>query len=644
MRYLIDTNILIRLANQPNAISKDIRKSIYLFLFVLFCGQFVAGQQTVSIDPTTTYQTIEGFGASDCWTVDFVGQYFSNVQKEQAAQWLFDSQLKSDGSVNGIGLSMWRFNLGGGTLGQGSLSHITTKVRRGDAFLLPDGTYDFDNHHIGQKWFLQKAYNYGCRDFVAFSNSPVVNFTKNGKGFCDYGSDGTTNLRQDAVVDFADYLTKSLVYFQDSLGIPFHYISPVNEPQWAWQCDANGNATQEGSAWTNSDIKTLCIALDSTLQAHGLSSKIFIGEAGQWNYLYANQSATNNKGTQIFDFLNIASKNNIKNLKTLEPCITSHSYWCDQDSSSLSSTRKSAKQTADSYNIKLHQTEWCMLTGLPADAPFSAGFNASTVNMDIALFMARVIHSDLTIANVCSWSYWTSMDTESGASDRYLLLTLIPTIGGGEDNLVYGGTVATAKTLWTLGNYSLFIRPGYQRCDLKGASSLTGLMGSAYISPDKSKLVVVYVNLNSTTQQIIPQLTNIPEYQYSTIDIYQTNQSLNLQKISSVEYTPGAIMSVYGRSVMTFVYNLSSGTPIENLKQTAFNCYPNPVTDYLTCNASNLIQQITVMDLTGCVVQNIPLNDSSNSYLLSMKSMPAGIYLVSVNCRNDCKVFRIIKK
>ena len=620
-------------------------KNICLFLVVFFSGQFIFAQQTVSIDPTKTYQTIEGFGASDCWTVDFVGRYFSNAQKEQAAQWLFDSQLKSDGSVNGIGLSMWRFNLGGGTLGQGDASNISPITRRGDAFILPDGTYDFENHNVGQQWFLQKAYSYGCTDFVAFSNSPVVNFTKNGKGFCAYGSDGTTNLRSDAVNDFADYLANSLVYFQDSLGIPFHYISPVNEPQWAWQADANGNSGQEGSTWTNSDMKNLCVALDASLQAKGLSTKIFLGEAGQWNYLYTNMSSSNNKGIQISDFFNPSSTNYIGNLKTLEPCFSSHSYWCDQDSGVLVSTRQFARQAADGYGVKLHQTEWSLLTGFPADAPFSAGFNPTTSYIDIALFMARVIHTDLTVANVSSWSYWTSMDTESGQYDRFLLLNLIPAAGGGnESDLVYGGTVATAKTLWALGNYSLFIRPGYQRCDMKGASNLTGLMGSAYIAPDKSKLVVVYVNLSNTTQQVTPQLTDVPGYDYSTIDVYQTSQTLNLQKRPSVSYTPEAAMSVYGRSVMTFVYNLTqTGTGINNVSQTTFNCYPNPATNYLTCNASDPIRRIAVTDLNGRTVLNTTLENPACTYTLPIASLQPGVYLVSIISADTSKVFHVIK-
>jgi len=622
-------------------------KNFYLPLIVLFCGQLIAAQQTVGIDPLTTYQTIEGFGASDCWTVDFVGKYFNDTEKGKAARWLFDSQLNSDGSVNGIGLSMWRFNLGGGTLGQGNASNISPVTRRADAFILPDGTYNFQNHHVGQQWFLKKAYSYGCTDFVAFSNSPVINFTKNGKGFCAYGSDETTNLRPDAVADFADYLTESLVYFQDSLGIPFHYISPLNEPQWAWQCDANGNAGQEGSTWTNSDMKTLCVALDASLQAKKLSTKIFLGEAGQWDYLYTHQSSTNNKGVQIPDFFLSSRNNYIGNLKTLEPCFTSHSYWSDQDSASLVSFRQSARQIANTYGIKLHTTEWCMMTGLPADAPFSSGFASNVVTyIDIALFMARVIHTDLTVANVCSWSYWTSMDTESGAQDRYLLLNLTPAAGGNNEGaLVNGGTVTASKTLWALGNYSLFIRPGYQRCNMTGASNLTGLMGSAYIAPDKSKLVVVYVNLSNTAQQVTPQITDIPGYEYSTIDIYQTDQTLNLHKNPSINYTPGTAMPVYGRSIMTFVYNLTpSGDKIENIKPVTVSCFPNPVTDYLTCNASDPIRRITVADLNGRIVLNIALDNAANTYTLPVASLQWGMYLVSIASTDTSKVFRMIKK
>ena len=50
------------------------------------------------------------------------------------------------------------------------------------------------------------------------------------------------------------------------------------------------------------------------------------------------------------------------------------------------------------------------------------------------------------------------------------------------------------KLLWALGNYSFFIRPGYDRVSLEGAEDLDGVIASAYASPDGGKIVAVFVN------------------------------------------------------------------------------------------------------------------------------------------------------
>ena len=110
--------------------------------------------------------------------------------------------------------------------------------------------------------------------------------------------------------------------------------------------------------------------------------------------------------------------------------------------------------------------------------------------MDVALhgksYSCRFSH-----ANVTSWSFWTSMDMERwGHKNRFLLVALSP--GGGAYNpITQTGTVADKANLWALGNYSFFIRPGYQRIQLNGADDLGSLMGTAYMSPDKSKIVSV---------------------------------------------------------------------------------------------------------------------------------------------------------
>ena len=98
---------------------------------------------TVTIKPSTCYQTIADFGASDCWTADFVGKYFSAAEKEKAAKWLFSQELDGNGNPLGIGLSMWRINLGAGSAEQGNNSGIDDETRRGYCYLNTNGTYDW---------------------------------------------------------------------------------------------------------------------------------------------------------------------------------------------------------------------------------------------------------------------------------------------------------------------------------------------------------------------------------------------------------------------------------------------------------------------------------------------------------------------
>ena len=74
--------------------------------FSLLMGLLLA-QDTIRIDLSKTYQTIDNFAASDCWSMQKIGAW-ALPQKERVADLLFSVD-------KGIGLSAWRFNIGGGT-------------------------------------------------------------------------------------------------------------------------------------------------------------------------------------------------------------------------------------------------------------------------------------------------------------------------------------------------------------------------------------------------------------------------------------------------------------------------------------------------------------------------------------------------
>ena len=130
---------------------------------------YAQSSYTVTINPNICYQTIADFGSSDCWTADFVGKYFSDAEKEKSAKWLFSQEMDADGNPEGIGLSMWRVNLGAGSAEQGSQSGIEDITRRGYCYLDANGNYDWTKS-AGQQYFMQQAKKYGVNHFLLFSN------------------------------------------------------------------------------------------------------------------------------------------------------------------------------------------------------------------------------------------------------------------------------------------------------------------------------------------------------------------------------------------------------------------------------------------------------------------------------------------
>ena len=106
-------------------------------------------------DTSQPLQTIDGFGASDAWSMQYVGIWADSVRR-QAADWLFSRKNDSNGRPLGIGLSIWRFNIGTGSAEQGEESGIGSPWMRTERLLTPDGAFD-PTRQRGQRNILQIA-------------------------------------------------------------------------------------------------------------------------------------------------------------------------------------------------------------------------------------------------------------------------------------------------------------------------------------------------------------------------------------------------------------------------------------------------------------------------------------------------------
>lgn len=106
-----------------------------LSLLTAGCLSIATAKETVVINPDKVYQSIDGFGASDAWSMRFVGEMPQSTQNA-VADLLFSSDTYANRNPKGIGLSIWRFNIGAGSVEQGDSSRINFGTRT-DCFLNP---------------------------------------------------------------------------------------------------------------------------------------------------------------------------------------------------------------------------------------------------------------------------------------------------------------------------------------------------------------------------------------------------------------------------------------------------------------------------------------------------------------------------
>lgn len=566
-----------------------------LFFASLCMGISAQSNTKVTINPSKTYQTMRSFGASDCWTAEYVAQYFSDTQRQNAARWLFSSEVDAQGNPLGIALSQWRVNLGAGSSTQGANSNIDDETRRADCYLESDGqTYNW-NHCPGQQWFMNQAQTYGVNDFLLFSNSPLIYYTTNGLANNKSNAAGS-NLGAAYYDDFSEYLAECVKHFTEK-GYPITYIDPVNEPAFNW---TDG---QEGTPWQNAEVSKLVRELDKSLTSRNLSTQILIPEASSWDRLYQQCSDYNGRASnQIEAFWNPAHTDTyIGDVAHLAKIAAGHSYWTFRTNDDLQNIRSQVATKAAEYGLETAQTEWSMLDAEPStEAGFPASYDAATY-MDIALYMGKLIYSDIVYANNTSWSYWTAMAQEKwNQKNRFYLLRLIDAddTDGGESygDIRKGGTIEDSKSLWVLGNYSRFIRPGYQRINLEASNlGLNGLMGTAYLSPNQDQMVCVFVNMGYTRRNLS---FDIDGYSISHIDTYTTSEIQNLEHAS---YAADETFNVAKGTVTTVVLSISPTAGIEHLT----------ITDADTKHTADDAVYTITGQKTGT----------------SLQSLPAGIYI-----------------
>lgn len=528
-------------------IMKQIIRSIIILLFpFLFLSVSLAQTEEffeIKTFPSIKFQTMDGFGASDAWRAQFVGKNWPLEKRKLIADLLFSQEFDQAGNPQGIGLSIWRFNITAGTAEHGDDSGIKNVWRRGECFQNADGTYDWTKQ-LGQQWFLKAAKQRGVEKLLAFSNAPPVHLSANGRGFASEGQINI-NLKSGGMALYAKFMADVLDHFNKE-GLFFDYISPVNEPQWDWQ-----NGSQEGTPALNEEIFSLVKYLSHELTKRKSNSSIVIGEAGTIGHASISMKTMGMDGVGRDDqarfFFSKSSPFYIGDMPHVENIISAHSYHTVWPIENQVSYRHIVNENISAANPDLGywMSEYCILQ---ENGEIGKG-NGRDLGMATALYVARIIHHDLTITHARSWQWWTAL-SEVDYKDGLVYLDdgsegVSGKMGAFIPSLQYDGVVRDSKLLWVLGNYSRFIRPGMHRiqCEVSPEQSLeNGLLVSAYKDMAGGKQVYVVTNLSD-------RITTISLGGSEELITYTTDKNSDMrfskQKANHIK--------VPGRSVLTIL-------------------------------------------------------------------------------------------
>ncbi len=471
------------------------------------------GGNTISVNTKKTYQTMEGFGASAAWWAQDVGGWTEPTENGKETRQEILELLYGE---NGIGLDIYRYNLGAGAKAEDA-SDYSDPWRKTQSFIAADGSIDY-TLDADAVWCMQKAVELGTQNVVFFSNSAPNTMTINGKTHSDvdenrvdYVDDNGNNVyfskpNLDAAEyqNFANYVLDAVQHFQ-SLGVPVKAVSPINEPQWAWQ------GGQEGCHYEPEEVVALYKVFLSEMQARNLTetTELSMFESGQ------------PFGDTLKRYLEPIMDD--KDLSKAIRGMDTHSYWGNAEQK-----EKTAKYLNWHYkDLAVRCTEWTEMV------------NGKDVTMDSALVLANTMVEDLTILDAESWNYWIAVS----AYDY-------------RDGLIYvdrdAHTYETTKRLFAMGNFSKFIEPGAVRI---GATVGKDLPVASVAFDCGDTVAVVVINSAENEQQFSVSFPRKATFQ--SVTAYVTDSAHNLESAGKTDYTENGSYTVSAQSVTTFVFEKS---------------------------------------------------------------------------------------
>lgn len=509
----------------------------WAFLLSLLCLSVGLNAQETTvyvIDKDIKYQEIDNFSASDAWRMDFVGKNWPSEKKEHIADLLFKHEFDKDGNPIGMALTNWRVNIGAGSYENRENNEVTSTWNRTECFLLPDGRYDFTKQ-AGQQWFMNAARERGVNDFLFFTNSAPYFMTRTGSTLS--GDNVCVNLQKDKFDDFARFLVSCVQHFTEG-GYNIKYVSPLNEPNVEWHT----NSWQEGTFATKADIYRMVAELDKAISESGANTKIVIPEMGEMKMLFEVDADERIPDDIIRSMFYDDGAYSVMQFKNLYNCLAAHDYWTAYPPSLLVDIRAQVRDSiaGNGRDTKFWASEYCIL-----EKNEEITMPPSPVkSINLGLYVARLIHTNLAVANASAWQWWTAVSLNEDVP-----IQLLPLEASSGESVKYDGRVVTTKMFWATANYSFFVRPGMRRVDVRSLDkevspleAATSLMLSSYT--DDAQVVTVIVNYADVDKNISLECDNARKGKMYVTSIDKDLQYIGKYRLKSLTIPARSIVTV----------------------------------------------------------------------------------------------------
>jgi glucuronoarabinoxylan endo-1,4-beta-xylanase len=346
-----------------------------------------------------------------------------------------------------------------------------------------------DSH---QRWFADQALSrYSAMQFYAVPWSPP-----------SWMKDSATvkggHLLPARYADYSNYVARWVQKYRGDFGYNIKWLSIQNEPDYE-------NPLWATARYYNAEMDSVIGEVDSALTSKGIRSQVKL----------TSPEATSENIAMNF-------LNNMPTNKSLVDYVAYHNYG--NDNSTLYAETKPKLMTE--YNFKDETNNlWD-----PA--------NTSYDNQQ-AIDLAVKIHRALTTGGsnaAKGFLYWWSVGSNESLAQQLINLD------------TSGGTYATSKVLYAMGNFSRVMRPGYVRIQSTSSNPSLLVVATKINSTSKAQLVVINTSSSDITATVSGFSTTS-----TAASKFKTSATDNLTNMTDVTLSGGSFTQTFSaKSVYSF--------------------------------------------------------------------------------------------